>query len=80
VVANGIVYVGSADNKLYAFDASCRQACQPLWSYATGGGISSSPAAANGLVYVGSHDTSSMPLMPIAERTASPSGAMKLIT
>ena len=55
-VANGLVYVGSADKKLYAFDAGCRSACQPLWSYATGSYIYSSPAVANGLVYVGSDD------------------------
>ena len=36
-VAGGTVYVGSNDNKLYAFDASCRNACQPLWSFLTGG-------------------------------------------
>jgi len=36
-VANGMVYVGSHDKKLYAFDASCRNSCQPLWSFPTGG-------------------------------------------
>ncbi len=55
-VANGIVYVGSNDKKLYAFDAACRKGCLPLWSYATGDSIESSPAVANGLVYVGSDD------------------------
>jgi len=55
-VANGIVYVGSNDGKLYAFDASCHSACQPLWSYPTGDRISSSPAIANRLVYIGSED------------------------
>ena len=56
VEANNIVYVGSRDGKLYAFDATCRNSCQPLWSYATGGAISSSPAVANGIVYIGSDD------------------------
>ncbi len=56
VEADGIVYIGSRDGKLYAFDATCRSSCQPLWSYATGGGISSSPAVANGIIYIGSDD------------------------
>ena len=55
-VAGGTVYVGSKDGKLYAFDASCRNACQPLWSFLTGGPIYSSPAVAGGMVYVGFND------------------------
>ena len=56
-VAGGMVYVGSSDDKLYAFDASCRKNCQPLWSFATGGSIDfSSPAVAGGMVYIGSTD------------------------
>ena len=56
-VANGVVFVGSRDNKVYAFPASCSTPCSPLWSSAaTGGGISSSPAVANGVVFVGSDD------------------------
>jgi outer membrane protein assembly factor BamB len=58
-VANGVVYVGSDDNKLYAFDADgCGAAtCPPLWSTsAASGDIDSSPAVANGVVYVGSDD------------------------
>jgi serine/threonine protein kinase/outer membrane protein assembly factor BamB len=56
-VANGIVYVGSNDNDLYAFDATCRSACTPLWAYPTGGGgVLSSAAVANGIVYIGSGD------------------------
>jgi len=55
-VAGGMVYVGSHDKKLYAFDATCRNACQPLWSFATGGDITSSPAVASGMVYVFSDD------------------------
>ena len=35
-VANGTVYVGSADNKLYALNASTGAL---LWKYAAGGGI-----------------------------------------
>ena len=57
-VTNGVVYVGSDDNKLYAFDADgCGAAtCEPLWTATTGGDIDSSPAVANGVVYVGSED------------------------
>src|SRR5438309_3584563 len=60
-VANGVAYVGTLGNNLYAFDASgavnCSGApptCQPLWTATTGNQISSSPAVANGVVYVGS--------------------------
>ena len=60
-VANGAVYVGSDDGRLYAFDAAgCAGApatgCSPLWRAVTGGPVSSSPALANGAVYVGSMD------------------------
>ena len=62
-VANGVVYVGSGDNKLYAFDAAgaanCSgspKTCQPLWTAATSDFVGSSPAVANGVVYVGSND------------------------
>ena len=63
-VANGVVFVGSLDSKLYAFDAAgklnCNTAspafCTPLWTATTGGAIDSSPAIANGTVYVGSQD------------------------
>ena len=55
--------VGSGDDKLYAFDAAGGMNCSgtpttrtPLWTGATGGPISSSPAVANGVVYVGSED------------------------
>jgi outer membrane protein assembly factor BamB len=62
-VANGVVYVGSNDNKLYAFDAAGSRGCSgtpktcaPLWTGTTGGTVESSPAVANGIVYVGSAD------------------------
>jgi outer membrane protein assembly factor BamB len=53
VVANGVVYVSSGDNNLYALNA---RTGAKLWSFATGG-ITSSPAVANGVVYVGSYDS-----------------------
>jgi outer membrane protein assembly factor BamB len=56
VVANGVVYVGSSDDKLYAYAVGCASngsACAPLWTANTGSGIESSPAVAGGVVYVG---------------------------
>jgi outer membrane protein assembly factor BamB len=52
-VVNGVVYVGSEDGKLYAFDAT-GGALQ--WTATTGGPVDSSPAVVNGVVYVGSGD------------------------
>ena len=62
-MANGVVYVGSDDFNLYAFDAVGRQGCSglprvctPLWMTTTGNTVVSSPAVANGTVYFGSFD------------------------
>jgi outer membrane protein assembly factor BamB len=52
-VANGVVYVGSSDGKLYALNASTGAF---KWNYTTSNWIVSSPAVANGVVYVGSYD------------------------
>ena len=52
-VANGVVYVGSDDNKVYALNAATGI---KIWSYSTGGSVVSSPAVVNGVVYVGSED------------------------
>jgi outer membrane protein assembly factor BamB len=51
-VVNGVVYIGSSDNKLYAFNAATGH---PLWT-ATAGGFLTSPAWADGIVYVASSD------------------------
>jgi outer membrane protein assembly factor BamB len=51
-IANGVVYIGSADNQVYALDSSKGKL---LWNY-TVGEVSSSPIVANGLVFVGSND------------------------
>jgi outer membrane protein assembly factor BamB len=53
-VANGIVYIGSDDDKLYALKADTGVL---LWSYSTGGFIVSSPEVANGVVYIASDDS-----------------------
>jgi hypothetical protein len=57
-VANGVVYLGSADGHVYAYRASgCgAPACAPLWGGVTGGGVHGAPALANGVLYVGATD------------------------
>jgi outer membrane protein assembly factor BamB len=52
-VANGVVYIGSDDFKVYALNAKTGA---KLWSYLTGNKVDSSPAVSNGVVYVGSED------------------------
>jgi outer membrane protein assembly factor BamB len=58
-VAGGVVFTGSDDGSLYAFDETgCGSPpCSPLWtSPPAGDAIYSSPAVANGVVYAGSLD------------------------
>jgi uncharacterized repeat protein (TIGR01451 family) len=52
-VANGIVYVGSTDGHMYAFNANTGAI---RWSYTDEPGFVSSPAIANGVVYIESVD------------------------
>ena len=54
-MVNGVVYIGSEDHKLYAFNATSG-ALLPGWPVITGGLIESSPAVFNGLVYILSFD------------------------
>ncbi len=53
VVVNGVVYVGSADDYVYALNASNGTL---RWQYLTGNGVYSSPAVIKGVVYIGSFD------------------------
>lgn len=53
-VVDGVMYVGSDDFNVYAFDA---ETGGEIWTFLTGGRILSSPAVADGIVYVGSYDT-----------------------
>jgi outer membrane protein assembly factor BamB len=60
-VANGVVYVGSDDGNLYAFNArgttDCSgspKLCLPLWQSTIGPAVDSSPTIANGMVYIAS--------------------------
>jgi eukaryotic-like serine/threonine-protein kinase len=53
-VVDGVVYIGSDDDSIYALKA---ETGAELWSYQTGGFVNySSPAIADGVVYVGSWD------------------------
>lgn len=54
-VADGRVFVGSADGGLYALDA--QSGGDPLWLFPTGGAITASPVVADGMVYVASGTT-----------------------
>jgi outer membrane protein assembly factor BamB len=53
VVVNGIAYVGSGDNKLYAVDVKTGA---QKWAFPTGRAVHSSPAVYNGVVYFTSYD------------------------
>lgn len=53
VVSNDLVYIGSNDYSLYAFNAITGQL---VWTYPTAGVIHSTPAIADGVIYVGSED------------------------
>lgn len=49
IVADGVVYIGSQDHKLYALDA--RKGTK-YWTFTTGDVIDSSPTIVNGVVYI----------------------------
>ena len=52
--ADGTVYVGSDDFKVYALDG---KSGAKKWEFVTGGGVNSSPIlGADGILYVGSRD------------------------
>jgi serine/threonine protein kinase/outer membrane protein assembly factor BamB len=55
-VANGIVYVGSDDGRLHAYNVISGRSLWAPTAGGTGGQIRSSPAVANGVVYTGSDD------------------------
>jgi outer membrane protein assembly factor BamB len=52
-VADGEVFIGSYDHRVYCLNAWTGAY---IWSYETGSSVFSSPAVANGKVYVGSND------------------------
>jgi PQQ-like domain len=57
-VAGGVVYAGSADGVVRAFDAAgcAEDTCGSLWAAATGAAITSPPVVSNGQLYVGTAD------------------------
>jgi outer membrane protein assembly factor BamB len=52
-VADGMVFIGSNDGKVYALNASTGALA---WTYTTNDAVFSSPAVADGMVFVGSDD------------------------
>ncbi|MCZ2809641.1 MAG: PQQ-binding-like beta-propeller repeat protein, partial [Candidatus Bathyarchaeota archaeon] len=52
-VADGKVYIGSWDDKVYCLNATTGA---HIWNYTTGDWVNSSPAVADGRVFVGSYD------------------------
>ncbi len=52
-LADGLVYFGGADGKLYALNA---RTGKQAWSFSTAGRVRSTPAVASGVVYFGSMD------------------------
>ena len=52
-VADGRVYVGSSDGRLYVLDAASGQ---KRWEFDTGSALTASPAIAAGRVVIGSTD------------------------
>jgi outer membrane protein assembly factor BamB len=52
-VADGVVYVGSGDGRVYAIDAATGT---QRWAFTTGAYVAPSPAVAGGTVYAGSKD------------------------
>lgn len=53
IVADGVVYVGSETDFLYALDAGTGEL---RWAFETGRNVNAEPAVADGTVYVGSED------------------------
>jgi outer membrane protein assembly factor BamB len=53
-VVDGVVYFGSGDNHVYAFDAATGAL---NWKFKTGNVVHASPTVVNGVVFIGSFDT-----------------------
>ena len=49
-MANGVVYIGSGGNNVYALNAATGA---ELWSFTTISNVGSSPAVVNGMLFVG---------------------------
>ena len=53
VVSDGIIYIGSGDQSVYALDAATGAV---KWAFATGDVVHATPAVVEGVVYIGSWD------------------------
>ena len=58
-VVNGVVFIGSYDDKVYALNAKNGSL---IWSYTTGGYVDTSPAVSDGIVFVNSNDNKTFAL------------------
>ncbi len=66
-VANGVVYVGSADTNVYAIDAGSGE---ELWRFTTDGEVHARPwVSSNGLVYVG-NETGTLYAIDVESQTS----------
>ncbi|MDO0933617.1 PQQ-binding-like beta-propeller repeat protein [Streptomyces sp. DG2A-72] len=54
-VVDGVVYIGSDDNNVYALDAATGS---KQWAYATGNRVAAAPTVVDGVVYAGGLDNS----------------------
>ena len=68
-VANGVVFIGSKDDYVYALDAKTGG---KIWTYKTGADVESFTSVANGVVYIGSNDDYIYAIGTIAQQPASP--------
>ena len=53
VTANGTVYIGARDGRIYGFDSASQT---ETWTYQTGGFVDAAPAISDGFLYVASGD------------------------
>jgi len=70
MVANGVVYVGENNDRIYAFAArGCgNQFCDKLWEFITQDPlVNSSPAMVNGTLYVSGTNFGSVPELYVFE-------------
>ncbi|HEX8581120.1 MAG TPA: PQQ-binding-like beta-propeller repeat protein, partial [Acidimicrobiales bacterium] len=78
MVANGVVYIGENQGRVYAFRAAgCgRSLCGPLWEFITQDPIvNSSPVMVNGTLYLTGTNFSEVPILYVFEPVASSSSS-----